>query len=123
MPFFGPIVGGVIGTLLLLIVNPTTAIWFAVMALVLQQLDGNIIGPHILGETIGLSAFWIMLAILVGGGMFGFAGMLLGAPIFAIVYALIKAFVDFRLEKRGLPRESARYINAPTSLNLKEEKK
>ena len=62
-------------------------------------------------------------AILVGGGMFGFAGMLLGAPIFAIVYALIKAFVDFRLEKRGLPRESARYINAPTSLNLKEEKK
>ena len=93
------------------------------MALVLQQLDGNIIGPHILGETIGLSAFWIMLAILVGGGMFGFAGMLLGAPIFAIVYALVKAFVDFRLEKRGLPRESARYINAPTSLNLKEEKK
>ena len=59
----------------------------------------------------------------VGGGMFGFPGMLLGAPIFAIVYALIKAFVDFRLEKRGLPRESTRYINAPTSLNLKEEKK
>ena len=123
VPFFGPIVGGVIGTLLLLIVNPTTAIWFAVMALVLQQLDGNIIGPHILGETIGLSAFWIMLAILVGGGMFGFPGMLLGAPIFAIVYALVKAFVDFRLEKRGLPRESARYINAPTSLNLEEEHK
>ena len=121
VPFFGPIVGGVIGTLLLLIVNPTTAIWFALLALVLQQLDGNVIGPHILGETIGLSAFWIMLAILVGGGIFGFMGMLLGAPVFAIIYALVKALVEYRLRQRGLPIESEAYLKAPISVN-KENK-
>lgn len=123
VPFFGPIVGGVIGTLLLLIVNPTTAIWFALMALILQQLDGNVIGPHILGETIGLSAFWIMLAILVGGGLFGFMGMLLGAPVFAIIYALSKALVEYRLRQRGLPLESEAYLNAPISVNHKKEDK
>ena len=121
VPFFGPIVGGVIGTLLLLIVNPSTAIWFALLALVLQQLDGNVIGPHILGETIGLSAFWIMLAILVGGGIFGFMGMLLGAPVFAIIYALVKALVEYRLRQRGLPIESEAYLKAPISVN-KENK-
>ena len=113
VPFFGPIVGGVIGTLLLLIVNPTTAIWFAVLALVLQQIDGNIIGPHILGETIGLSAFWIMLAILVCGGLFGFAGMLLGAPVFAIIYAFTKTAAEHRLELRGLPKASSAYMKPP----------
>ena len=121
VPFFGPIVGGVIGTLLLLIVNPSTAIWFALLALVLQQLDGNVIGPHILGETIGLSAFWIMLAILVGGGIFGFMGMLLGAPVFAIIYALVKALVEYRLRQRGLPIESEAYLKAPISAD-KENK-
>ena len=121
VPFFGPIVGGVIGTLLLLIVNPSTAIWFALLALVLQQLDGNVIGPHILGETIGLSAFWIMLAILVGGGIFGFMGMLLGAPVFAIIYALVKALVEYRLRQRGLPIESEAYLKTPISTN-KEKK-
>lgn len=121
VPFFGPIVGGVIGTLLLLIANPSTAIWFALMALILQQIDGNIIGPHILGETIGLSAFWIMLAILVGGGLFGFVGMLLGAPVFAIIYALVKALVEYRLRRRGLPTESAAYMNAPMLANRENE--
>ena len=116
VPFFGPIMGGVIGTLLLLIVNPTTAIWFALLALILQQVDGNIIGPHILGTSIGLSAFWIMLAILVGGGIFGFAGMLLSAPVFAIIYALMRALVNFRIQKRGLPLDSGAYRNAPDSL-------
>lgn len=116
VPFFGPIVGGVIGTVLLLIIDPGMALGFAVMALILQQLDGNLIGPYILSDSIGLSSFWIMLAILVGGGIFNFAGMLLGAPVFAIIYAVLKSIIEVRLRKRGLPVESDVYTNAPDSL-------
>lgn len=123
VPFFGPIVGGVIGSLLMLIVDPMTAVWFAVMVLVLQQLDGNLIGPYILGGSIGLSAFWIMLAILVGGGMFGFTGMLLGAPVFAIIYALLRALINFRLAKRGLTQDTDAYRDAPDSLEKQGDDK
>lgn len=122
VPFFGPIVGGVIGTVLLLIVNPRTAIWFAVLALVLQQLDGNVIGPHILGETIGLSAFWIMLAIVISGGLFGFTGMLLGAPVFAILYAIFRAVIHFRLSRKGLPLDDLSYYGVPNFGQAREDK-
>lgn len=116
VPFFGPIVGGVIGALLLLIIDLKTAVVFAILALILQQIDGNLIGPHILHGTIGLSAFWIMLSILVGGGMFGFPGMLLGAPVFSIIYAVIKSLAELRLNRKGLPIESSAYFDAPDSL-------
>ena len=116
VPFFGPIVGGIIGTVLLLIIDPRMALGFAIMALVLQQLDGNLIGPYILSDSIGLSSFWIMLAIFIGGGMFGFVGMLLGAPVFAIIYAIVKSVLEVRLKKKGLPLLSRVYTNAPDSL-------
>lgn len=121
LPFFGPIVGGVTGTLILLIVNPVTAFWFAILVIALQSLDGYFLGPHILGETLGLSAFWILLSIMICGGLFGFTGMILGVPAFAIIYALAKTFVDSRLKMRGLPLDAREYRNAPASIMKEHE--
>jgi predicted PurR-regulated permease PerM len=72
--------------------------------------DGNIIGPKILGNTTGLSAFWVMFAILIGGGMFGFLGILLGVPVFAIIYYIVGKLVNYGLRRRGLPIETEEYV-------------
>jgi predicted PurR-regulated permease PerM len=117
IPFFGPFIGAVPCILILLLVNPVSALWFAVMILILQQLDGNVIGPFILGDYVGVSAFWIMLAIVLGGGLFGFAGMLLGVPVFALVYAIVRTVADVQLKKADLPTDSAFYRNAPGNLH------
>lgn len=109
VPFFGAFVGAVIGILILLIVNPVSAFWFLIFILVLQQLDGNVIGPRILGDAIGISPFWIMLAILLGGGLFGVTGMFLSIPVFALLYAIAQAVIDARLIQRGLPTGIAQY--------------
>lgn len=98
IPFFGPFIGAIPSALILLIDNPTSALIFIIMIIILQQIDGNLIGPRILGESVGLSSIWIMFALIVGGGYFGFAGMLLGVPIFAIIYFIVKFFVSERLE-------------------------
>jgi len=102
--------------LLLLLINPLSALWFAVFILILQQLDGNVIGPFIMGDYVGLSPFFIMLAIMVGGGLFGFPGMLLGVPVFALIYAIVKATSETRLEMKKLPTESKAYEGAPENL-------
>ena len=117
IPFFGPYIGAIPSILFLLLVNPMSALWFGIFILVLQQIDGNIIGPLILGDHVGLSAFWIMLAITIGGGLFGFAGMLLSVPTFALIYAISRTIIDKRLQARGLPAETDHYIvtrEAPT---------
>lgn len=97
IPFFGPFIGAVPSALILLMIDPVEALIFIIMILVLQQVDGNIIGPRILGDSVGLSSLWIMFAIIVGGAYFGFFGMLLGVPIFSVVYYLIKEEVYKRL--------------------------
>ena len=102
IPFFGPFIGAVPSALLLLIVNPIDCLIFVVMIIILQQIDGNIIGPRILGDSVGLSSLWIMFAILVGGAYFGFFGMLLGVPVVAVIYYVIKEFVDERLKDKGI---------------------
>ena len=89
IPFFGPIIGAVPSALLLLMSSSKQVIPFIILILIIQQLDGNIIGPKILGQSTGVSAFWVLFSILVGGGLFGFAGMILGVPIFAVIYSLI----------------------------------
>lgn len=101
IPFFGPFIGAIPSILLLLIVDPMQALYFTIFILVLQQVDGSIIGPKILGETTGLSSFWVMFAILVGGGLFGFAGMILGIPIFAVIYAYATKGVNKQLANKG----------------------
>ena len=116
IPFFGPYIGAIPSILILLLVNPMSALWFAVFIIVLQQVDGNVIGPFILGDYVGLSAFWIMGAIVIGGGLFGFAGMLLGVPVFALIYAIVRTLADLRLRKKGLPVESSSYASAPEKL-------
>ena len=98
IPFFGPFIGAVPATLLILIQNPIKALWFVLFVLVLQQLDGNIIGPKILGNTTGLSSFWVLFAILLFGGLWGFAGMIVGVPLFAVIYDVIKKLVFHGLE-------------------------
>ena len=99
IPFFGPFIGAIPATLLILIQNPIKALWFVLFVLVLQQVDGNIIGPKILGNTTGLSSFWVLFAILLFGGLWGFAGMIVGVPLFAVIYDVIKKLVIYGLQR------------------------
>lgn len=102
IPFFGPIIGAIPTAFLLLIINPMEALGFIVFLIVLQQFDGNILGPKILGETVGISGFWIMISVIVGGGLFGVPGMLLGVPVFAAIYTLVEEGAYNRLKKKAI---------------------
>ena len=116
IPFFGPFIGWIPCTLILLIINPMSAVWFSLFILVLQQLDGNVIGPHILGDYVGVSALSIMIAIVIGGGLFGFTGMLVSVPVYALGYAIFRTMLHTKLKKNNLPTDTEEYINAPDSL-------
>ena len=109
IPFFGPFIGAIPSAILLLIVDPVAALKFLILVLVLQQVDGNIIGPKILGDSTGLASFWVMFAIIVGGGLFGFAGMILGVPCFAVFYIYMTRFINNRLAAKGRPTDTAVY--------------
>ncbi len=109
IPFFGPYIGAIPSAFLVLIASPSKCLIFLIFILLLQQIDGNIIGPAILGDSTGLSPFWVVVAILLGGGLFGFFGMLLGVPTFAVIFFLLKTFADYHLKKNKLPTESSAY--------------
>lgn len=111
IPFFGPFIGAVPCAILILLADPIKAIIFVVFILILQQVDGNIIGPKILGDSTGLNSFWIIFAILFAGGMFGVVGMVIGAPTFALFYYLLKRLVERNLRRKNLPIDSDAYIN------------
>ena len=100
IPFFGPIIGLVPCAFLILLVNPLQAFYFVIFILVLQQVDGNVIGPKILGNTVGISGFWVLISITIAAGIFGFAGMLLGVPVFAVIYLIISDIVNSALRKK-----------------------
>lgn len=102
IPFFGPFIGGIPCVIILLIVDPWSGLKFGILIIALQQFDGNILGPKILGDSTGLSPLWVLISIIVGGGLFGFLGMLLGVPTFAVIYALLRTWLDKRLAERGL---------------------
>lgn len=121
IPFFGPFIGAIPSALLLLVAAPRQVIPFVIFIFILQQFDGNILGPKILGDTTGLSPFWVMFAIFVGGGMFGFAGMILGVPIFAVIYSLVRDFVNYLLERRGLSTRTLDYCS--NDIPVDDEKK
>lgn len=110
IPFFGPFIGAIPSGILILLVDPSKVIWFALFVLILQQCDGNVIKPFLFGETMGLPAIWVLVSIIVGGGLFGIPGMLLGAPVFAVIYLLFAEFVSGKLKKKNLPAETEKYI-------------
>ena len=109
IPFFGPIIGLVPCAFLILLVNPLQAFYFVIFILVLQQVDGNVIGPKILGNTVGISGFWVLASITIAASLFGFAGMILGVPVFAIIYLLISDSVNNKLRKKNLTTDTTAY--------------
>lgn len=110
IPFFGPFLGAIPCILLILIIEPIQALYFILFILFLQQLDGNVIGPKILGDSTGLSGFWVIFAITLFGGLYGVGGMIIGVPFCAIVYAGVRMLVHNRLEKKSLNSETANYV-------------
>lgn len=109
IPFFGPFIGAIPSFIIIVLANPIQGFYFLIVILVLQQLDGNVIGPKILGDSTGLSSFWVVFAILVGGGLFGIPGMILGAPTFAVIYYIISRVVNHFLHKRRLSEDTRDY--------------
>ena len=111
IPFFGPFIGAVPSSIIILLVNPVKCLIFIAFIILLQQLDGNIIGPKILGSSVGINGFWVMFSIILGAGLFGFWGMLLGVPVFVIIYAAITGSVTRKLKRSDLPWEAADYMD------------
>ncbi len=111
IPFFGPYLGAIPSALLILMVNPLQCLYFIIFILILQQFDGNILGPKILGDSTGLSGFWVIFSITLFGGMFGILGMVAGVPVFAVFYAAVRAVINTLLAKKNLPTETAEYLD------------
>lgn len=110
IPFFGPFIGAIPSVIIILFVDPVKALWFLVIILIIQQIDGNIIGPKILGDSIGISAFWILFSILVAGKFLGLVGMIIGVPLFAVIYTIIKEIVEEKLKNKGLKTDTKDYM-------------
>lgn len=111
IPFFGPFIGAIPSALIIFMVSPLKALIFVIFIVILQQVDGNFIGPKILGNSVGVNGFWIMFSIILGTGLFGFMGMLLGVPVFVIIYTAIKMLMERKLRRSGLPIETKVYKN------------
>lgn len=112
IPYFGPFIGAIPGVLLVLIGGGFgQAIGFLVFILVLQQFDGNILGPAILGQSTGLDAMWVIFAILLFGGLYGFVGMIIGVPLLSVIFEFARIYINSRLKKKGLPENSKAYAS------------
>ena len=111
IPFFGPYLGAIPSAILILMVNPLKCAYFIIFILILQQVDGNLIGPKILGQSTGLSGFWVIFSITIFGGIMGIPGMIIGVPFFAVLYALARRIINRMLKRRGLPLETEKYKN------------
>ena len=111
IPYFGPFIGAIPSTLLVLLIDPVKAIYFVIFILIVQQFDGNILGPKILGDSIGLSSFWVMFAILVFGGALGFTGMVVGVPLMAIIFSTVSTLMRRKLKRKGMPYKTEDYVD------------
>ena len=110
IPFFGPFIGAIPCILLLFMINPLQSLYFALFVFALQQFDGNVLGPAILGESTGISSFWVIFSITFFGGLWGVPGMIVGVPLFAVFYAIIKTVLVTKLTKKELPTETKKYV-------------
>lgn len=110
IPFFGPFIGAIPSFFIIVLQNPIQGLYFLIFVFVLQQVDGNIIGPKILGDSTGLSSFWVVFAITFFGGIWGFPGMLIGVPLTAVFYYIASRLITYRLHKKGIPEDTESYI-------------
>ena len=108
--FFGPFIGAIPSAIIICFASPVKAVYFLILILALRQFDGNILGPKILGGTTGLASFWVLFAILVGGGLFGFIGMVLGVPVFAVFFYYLNRYLRKRLCEKNSRRRIQRTI-------------
>ncbi len=111
IPFFGPFIGAVPSVIILLLENPVEALYFVIIIIVIQQLDGNVIGPKIVGNALGISSFWVLVAVLIGGGLFGFPGMALGVPVFAVIYRYIDKLMMASLKHKNKSTSTSYYFS------------
>ncbi len=123
IPFFGPFIGAIPSAIIILLADPMMALWFIIFIIALQQIQGNVIEPRILGEVTGLSAFWVMFALLFFGGLFGVVGLLLGVPTFAVIYSIIRALIENRLAKKGMSRSTKDYLQTEDDIPRKRKEK
>ena len=121
IPVFGPYIGGIPSVILVTIESPIKGLYVGILIILLQMLDGNFIGPKILGDKTGLSNFWVMFAIVIGGGLFGVIGMLIGVPAFAVIYYAFALFINYRLKLKDKPTDSDRYSDEALGLEKTQE--
>lgn len=124
IPFFGPFIGAIPSVLILLMSQPIQALIFIIYVIVMQQVDGNIINPRIIGHNIGISPFWVIFAIIIMSGLFGAAGIFVGVPLFSVLYTLVSRYISSRLKKRSLPEATEDYYasDIPLSMAMPEKK-
>lgn len=123
IPFFGPFLGAIPSGFILLMIDPTECFWFVIIIIILQQLDGNVIGPKVIGDKIGISGFWILFSVIVGSGLFGIGGILLGIPVFVVIYNLLGKDVNKKLlkTKEYISKEPLDSIDATSEKEVKEK--
>ena len=120
IPFFGPYIGAIPSALLLLLVDPVECLIFIIYTLILQQLDGNVLAPLLLGNRTGLNSFWVMVALLVGGGFFGFPGMIFSVPLFAVLFTIVRTLSNDHLRRKGMPTNTEQYYRIKSTESLEE---
>jgi len=111
IPYFGPFIGSIPSALIVFFVDPVKALWFLILILIIQQIDGNFIAPKILGESIGLSPFWVLFSTLIFGSLFGIMGMVIGVPVFAFILSVINNLIEMRLRQKSLPTKPEAYMD------------
>lgn len=129
IPFFGPFIGAIPSFLILMLESPIQALWFVVIILIIQQLDGNVIGPKIVGNAIGIDSFWVLIAVIISGGLFGFMGMLFGVPVFAVIYRYVDKLTTRSLRRKDKAMHTSDYFTLEQlgvnteDINLENSKK
>lgn len=118
IPFFGPFIGAIPSAFIIFIAEPDKTLWFLLIILIIQQLDGNVIGPKIIGNTTGMSSVAVIVAITVSGGLFGIPGMILGVPAVSVICAVVRHLAERRLRCQGIPADTDYFINSPTDDEL-----
>ena len=123
IPFFGPFIGAIPSAFILFLVDPWDMVWFIIIIVVLQQLDGNLFKPKIIGSQVGLSSFWVLFSVIVGGALFGITGFILGTPIYAVIYSLVGKKVRNSINDKGKIAQEALDFEVLNYAKIAEEQK